>query len=115
MTEDEAQKKWCPFVRHNGEDGGTFNRGMGPDNATNDGRTNGAWMCNCIASQCMAWRWLPLMADDAFKNAFIKAAKDIGDTSENKHKAAKHVTENRAAYGLPVVPFDGFCGLAGRP
>ena len=63
----------------------------------------------------MAWRWLPLMADDAFKNAVVKAAEEIGDKSENKIKSARHVTENRAKYGLPTEPFDWFCGLAGKP
>ncbi len=43
-----------------------------------------------------------------------KAAAELGDTG-NKHKAAKHVAENRAAYGLPVTPFRGWCGLAGKP
>lgn len=34
MTEDEARKKWCPFVM--------------ADNLT---------PALCIASECMAWRW----------------------------------------------------------
>ena len=92
MTEDEAKTKLCV--------------------ASMARSIEARW---CHASECMAWRWLPLLADDAFKTAVIAAAKDIGDTTENKHKAAKHVMENRAAYGLPVAPFDGFCGLAGKP
>lgn len=102
-TEAEAKTKWCPFVRAPlSENGG--NVAINSDGS----RT-------CIASDCMAWRWHPLQADDAFKDAVIQAAKDIGDKTENKHKAARHVIANRAAYGLPVAPFDGFCGLASKP
>lgn len=89
MTEEEAKTKWCPLDR-----------------------TDGA---PCVGANCMMWRWLPLLADDAFKAAVVKAAADIGDKSENKHKAAQHVIANRAEYGLPTKPFDGFCGLAGKP
>jgi len=106
MTEDEAKANWCPYSRESVVTMG-YNHDTKIVHEFNSGR--------CIGSTCMAWRWLPLMADEAFKNAVIKAAKDIGDTTENKHKAAKHVTENRALYGLPVEPFDGFCGLAGKP
>ena len=62
----------------------------------------------------MAWRWEPLLADEAFQAAVLKAAAELGDTG-NKHKAAKHVADNRAMYGLPTAPFRGWCGLAGKP
>ena len=49
MTEDEARQKWCPFVREvicgQSERLGSYNRFEG----TQAG-------CNCIASDCMAWR-----------------------------------------------------------
>lgn len=104
MTEDEAKTKWCPHAvaSHTNPRNGFDGRG-------------GLAVHPCIGSACMAWRWLPLLADEAFKNAVIKAAGDIGDKTENRHKAAAHVIANRAAYGLPTQPFDGFCGLAGRP
>lgn len=67
----------------------------------------------CIGSTCMAWRWQPLMTDDAWVAAVKKAAEDIKDASSNRMKAAKHVNDHRAEYGLPTKPTRGYCGLAG--
>ena len=55
MTEEQARKKWCPHVRHEGNSV-TFNRGTahGP---LNDHPGNVGTLCNCIASDCMSWRW----------------------------------------------------------
>jgi hypothetical protein len=97
MTEDEAKTKWC-FRRK-------------PDPIYFPEPSN----IRCIGSACMAWRWEPLMADEAFKVAVQKAAAEMGDTSTGRHKAAQHVMANRAEYGLPTKPFDGFCGLANKP
>ena len=45
MKQEEADKKWCPFVRLNIEFAptGSFNRDGGD--------------CCCIGSDCMAWVW----------------------------------------------------------
>lgn len=96
MTEEEVAGKWCPYT---GSHEGAFD----PKHQT------------CIGSRCMAWRWLPLMADEAFKAAVSKAKDDIGDKTPAGVKASQHVIANRAAYGLPDKPFDGYCGLAGKP
>lgn len=48
MTEDEAKTKWCPHVRFvDCEDRLYDNR---PSSMQNGAR--------CLASECMAWRWL---------------------------------------------------------
>lgn len=48
MTEEEARKKWCPAGRvyHSN---GSYNR-------TEARAVDGP--CKCIASDCMAWRWV---------------------------------------------------------
>lgn len=106
-TEEEAHKCWCPFARVTDglRDGGNRYPQL-------DDRTTGAFAA-CIGSSCMAWRWEPLKADDAFAAAIIKAAAEIGDKVESRTKATKHVMANRAKYDLPTKPFEGFCGLAG--
>jgi len=72
----------------------------------------------CVGAECMAWRWRPLLADDAFKDAVIKAHKDLGlelkAGGRHHTKATQHVMDNRAEYGLPEKPFLGYCGLAGE-
>ena len=45
MTEKEAQKKWCPFVRLSG--------GHNRIDKTTDGLSH--WNSRCIASDCMMW------------------------------------------------------------
>lgn len=107
-TEDEASLCWCPFVRQSAtidRSGFSFNR-----NTHSPGLA-----APCIASDCMSWRWEPLLADDRFAAAVKAAAEELGDTSPGRHKAAKHVIANRAAYGLPEKPFRGWCGLASKP
>jgi len=55
MIESEARQKWCPFVRFHvrpsGVDKSINNRVTGMD----DDPLNTL----CIASDCMAWRWIP--------------------------------------------------------
>lgn len=69
----------------------------------------------CEGPKCQGWRWRPLTTDSAWQSAVLRAADEIGDKSPHKSKAAKHVQENREAYGLPVSPTHGYCGLAGKP
>jgi len=64
ITEEEARKKWCPFVRLlsvTTRDGkpeaaiASFNRiALSPDPSTHVMSPETA---RCIASECMAWRW----------------------------------------------------------
>ena len=53
MTEDDARQRWCPFVRIFIAPETVDWQGMMFDNRgeLSEGRPN------CIASDCMAWRW----------------------------------------------------------
>lgn len=56
LTEEQARTKWCPHARvvEVGDDElhGPFNRYHLDADATFSG------IAKCIASECMAWRWL---------------------------------------------------------
>ena len=72
MTEDDARTKWCPHVRCANEEGGTDNRFnkhkyIEPNNGKggeffDTGELNE--QCLCIASECMAWRWVDRMCPE---------------------------------------------------
>ena len=66
MTEDEAFGKWCPFSRVVNMDsdsgmplGSVGNRQHFDTDIVDTGHPN-----NCVASDCMAWRVLPLRRKD---------------------------------------------------
>lgn len=48
ITEEEATKRWCPFVRMSNGPDGSWNRLV---NSPGDYQSY-----NCLASECMAWR-----------------------------------------------------------
>jgi hypothetical protein len=55
MTEREARERWCPMVRmvHEAEDeGSSYNRLKDRESTYSN-----PLGCNCIASNCMMWRW----------------------------------------------------------
>ena len=89
MREEEALTRYCPM---------TMNR------KHQDG--------HCVASGCMAWRWLPKEASEDW----IKAVDSLLlPNSDGYSKAVEIVEKNRARLGLPKGPIEGYCGLAGKP
>lgn len=90
MTEDEAKTKWCPSSK--GPNGG---------------------FAQCITSDCMWWRWLPFQALDPLYIEAIKICETARDMKPPQ--AAKYVNAHRGEFGLPIDPFEGYCGLAGKP
>lgn len=65
-TVEQAKELWCPMVRHEGDNGGSFNRGSLNNNPTNrdsaDSKTP-IYGCQCIGDQCAMWRWGEYKAD----------------------------------------------------
>ena len=61
MTEAEAKKKWCPHIR--------ITTGV-IDSMSITNRCDTPTMTDCIASECMAWRWM--------KGDFAKPTEDRG-------------------------------------
>lgn len=58
LTEEEAKTKWCPFARyqHNQEPASNrWNQNAPPK----EPHALNPIPCRCIASDCMAWRWVP--------------------------------------------------------
>jgi hypothetical protein len=51
-TEEEARKCWCPFARVGSET-------TGAGGLNRDYQTGSVGKADCIASECMAWRWEP--------------------------------------------------------
>lgn len=82
LTEDEAKTKWCPAARVTQISGEAGNRYA----FDHDGSQQAAF-ARCIASACMAWRWI----------------------GELKTFGPREAPEERRVYER------GFCGLAGKP
>jgi len=63
LTEDEARQKWCPHVRgvvlHDGELTLTGNTALKSSNSAVRFKNP-----DCIASDCMSWRWSPKRTND---------------------------------------------------
>jgi len=93
MLESEAKTKWCPFVRFT-----VYGNDRDSNRSTDVGETN------CIASDCMAWRWVD--EHDGFK-AFVQpdgsviTATTMGIIEQAKKEGWK---EYRSEHG--------YCGLA---
>lgn len=87
ITEADAIRKACPQMLPH----------------VNDGRGQ------CIASECMAWRWESVLTD-----AEIEAIKRYRNEYNSSFVEAKDFIERHPEYlrGPPERPTRGFCGLA---
>lgn len=90
MTEEEAKKRWCPFVR------AVYANASGMAAVNRDGKRMHPGAA-CIASECMAWRWEFVETEDS-----------------KRHRAGRGIS----TYPPPEAVYEqtdkGCCGLAGR-
>ena len=94
-TEEQAREKWCPFAR--------IGFGMNaPDHtclaATGNRVTTMDDECNCIASECMVWRWAGWWKIDDYWVS-LNGPREIMSKPVPPTKEWERV---------------GFCGLAGK-
>ena len=103
-TTDEARKLWCPWARvlEGQPPGGAGVNRAGPEAGF-----------YCIASDCMAWRWVPLKVTPEFLAVVKRLASQTKDKPPYA-KSIKAVADDPASFNLPTEPFSGFCGLAGK-
>lgn len=95
LIEEEARKKWCPFVRLGNVGGCNMS---GPREAMGQ--------AVCIASECMAWRKIAAKRTNA------------GADQEERMVAEgwMRTNEQDRHYGwIFTQPEKGYCGLAGKP
>jgi hypothetical protein len=86
-TEDEARKKWCPMVRYLPQPWNFLRYIFHGNTGFTTNRANRAVGNNCIASDCMMWRWTG------------ECKTGVPITSISKHGPTEL----------------GYCGLGGKP
>lgn len=126
MTEDEAKKKWCPFVRIADIDGALNNRCK----PVMEERTTVGQASGCIGSACMAWREIKptglkfIPCDDQF--AFIEPSRPdhvpnswLWNNGTPEHLLAHYQNSQAAGWRESEEAaherLGGYCGLAGNP
>lgn len=110
MTEEEARKKWCPYIRltmfERTQKFMVSNRGHDVESGLGG---KGSGVFNCIGAQCMAWRWSRAKETKAYLDAVQTF---MAETGENFNIASNKVW---AKLGSTFEQTEGYCGLAGKP
>ncbi len=100
MTEAEAKGKWCPFARV----AGVTSHETGACASVNreTGEVYRVGNTDCIASACMAWRWL----------GWVNLLRD-GSLERSQTEPGFHVMAHGPTHGAHGCVQVGYCGLAG--
>ena len=101
MTEAEAKAKWCPFASAR----------VVEWKKASDTVVNAVWgeppTNACLASACMAWRWLP----GGETRSKIQAIRD----HREQHNSTLLDAKNSVEATWVDSGAKGYCGLAGSP
>lgn len=79
------------------------------------GRTFADTHSTCIADKCPIWRWKALTTNEPGFKAAVSDALRMSENKGSHKKAVAWVMERRADLGLPDKPYEGWCGLGGKP
>lgn len=133
LTEEQARTKWCPHARQVAM---THTETGMSSTANRDGAAHyGVQNCNCIASDCMAWRWRntasgmvlrrvykgTLEYEDYRSRRFVKSGETFFQFDGAWWRYEHSSSDSSGAYDLIVRSQDkgthvdvGYCGLAGK-
>ena len=105
MTEEQAQTKWCPMARN----AAVINRdsGMAVSANRDGGEHYGVEGVNCIASDCMAWRFTKNVGPGP-----IRTTEDAMPDDVPGHTWKSAIDGSNEKGLFPLV---GYCGAFGRP
>lgn len=117
MTEDEAKKKWCPFVRLVGGNKNDAGADIGSHNGSafnrvalvDSGDFSIPHAARCIASDCMAWR--VSVVPPYQENVYNREEAPEGEGWQPSSPGPR----NRHWWRTIPEQRIGFCGLAGAP
>jgi len=122
LTETQAAKKWCPHVRFAfGDDDSAANRWESVSETL-----LAPSKCQCIGSDCMAWRWLDPSVKPAMRNVLGNSwAETEADTDGRPPEVPADwefcpaTDEDAACWREPEAAANakrrGYCGLSGLP
>lgn len=112
LTEEEARKRWCPFVRF--EDG--FNRGA--IDPMNRPEKSDDFVPRCIASDCMAWRFGKSQHGEVVETVSMnKVPVRPGSYEDGWQVGQSKISANDegGTWERREIVRQGCCGLAGKP
>lgn len=95
LTEEQAKEKWCPFVRIEID---AFGSGIAPIKRDDPRNV-------CIASQCMAWRWID---GEFMKRSYLVS------TGEPPEPNRAYMKSDIRTEHEPNEKRRGYCGLAAQ-
>jgi len=69
----------------------------------------------CRGEQCPIWRWRALTVDEPGYKQAVADATAMRKEDRGGRTPTEYVNANRSKYGLAEVPYEGWCGLGGKP